>query len=191
MGPAESEKHHPAFLGARVAEIYRMYQKRVREYDAMDFDDLIGNYVRLLKEHEEVRDEIHQRFQHLLIDEYQDTNRAQYELIRALAGKRGNIVAVGDQDQSIYRFRGADINNILNFEHDFPGAKIVKLEQNYRSTGNILDAATGVVSRNVARKGKRLFTDIGSADPVRIAPCSNDREEARCVIDRLSAPRSP
>ena len=99
------------------------------------------------------------RFQHLLIDEYQDTNRAQYVLVKLLAGKEGNIMAVGDEDQSIYRFRGADINNILNFEHDFPGAKIVKLEQNYRSTGNILDAATGVVSNNVARKGKTLFTE--------------------------------
>ena len=190
MGPAEYEKQNTDFFGARVAEVYRMYQKRLREYDAMDFDDLIGNYVRLLREHEDVRNEIHERFQHLLIDEYQDTNRAQYELIRALAGKRGNIVAVGDEDQSIYRFRGADINNILNFEHDFPGAKIVKLEQNYRSTGNILDAATGVVSRNIARKGKRLFTQIGSGDPVRIVTCTNDREEAQFVIDRITALRS-
>jgi len=190
IGPVEYEKENTDFFGARVAEIYRMYQKRLREYDAMDFDDLIGNYVRLLKEHEDVRDEIHERFQHLLIDEYQDTNRAQYELIRALAGKRGNIMAVGDEDQTIYRFRGADINNILNFERDFPGATIIKLEQNYRSTGNILDAATGVVSRNIARKGKRLFTDIGSGDPVRIVTCSNDREEAQFVIERMSALRS-
>ena len=190
MGPAEYEKQNTDFFGARVAEVYRMYQKRLREFDAMDFDDLIGNYVRLLREHEDVRNEIHERFQHLLIDEYQDTNRAQYELIRLLAGKRGNIVAVGDEDQSIYRFRGADINNILNFEHDFPGAKIVKLEQNYRSTGNILDAATGVVSRNVARKGKRLFTQIGSGDPVRIVTCSNDREEAQFVIERINTLRS-
>jgi DNA helicase-2/ATP-dependent DNA helicase PcrA len=190
IGPAEYEKHNLDFFGARVAEVYRLYQKRLREYDAMDFDDLIGKYVQLLEEHEDVRDEIHARFQHLLIDEYQDTNRAQYALIKALAGSRGNIMAVGDEDQSIYRFRGADINNILNFEHDFPGAKIIKLEQNYRSTGNILDAATGVVANNVARKGKRLFTDAGSGEPVRVVTCSSDREEAQFVVDKINALRA-
>ena len=190
IGPAEYEKHNLDFFGARVAEIYRLYQKRLREYDAMDFDDLIGKYVQLLEEHGDVRDEIHGRFQHLLVDEYQDTNRAQYALIKALAGNRGNIVAVGDEDQSIYRFRGADIKNILNFEDDFSGAKIIKLEQNYRSTGNILDAATGVVAHNVARKGKRLFTDSGSGEPVRVVTCSSDREEAQFVVDKISALRS-
>ncbi|HSP15460.1 MAG TPA: UvrD-helicase domain-containing protein [Thermoanaerobaculia bacterium] len=189
IGPVEYEKTNLDFFGARVAEIYRLYQKRLREYDAMDFDDLIGKYVELLEKHEDVRNELHERFQHLLIDEYQDTNRAQYVLIKLLAGKEGNIVAVGDEDQSIYRFRGADINNILNFEQDFPGAKIVKLEQNYRSTGNILDAATGVVSQNVARKGKTLFTDSGSGDPVRIVTASNDREEAQFVIEKINSMR--
>src|SRR5206468_6021022 len=133
------------------------------------------------------REELHERFQHLLIDEYQDTNRAQYVLVKLLAGKAGNIVAVGDEDQSIYRFRGADINNILNFERDFPGARIVKLEQNYRSTGNILDAATGVVSNNIARKGKRLFTDSGSGEKVRIVTASTDREEAQFVLEKILA----
>jgi DNA helicase-2/ATP-dependent DNA helicase PcrA len=190
IGPAEYEKTNIDFFGARVAEVYRLYQKRLKEFDAMDFDDLIGNYVQLLERNDDVRAELHERFQHLLIDEYQDTNRAQYVLIKLLAGPRGNIVAVGDEDQSIYRFRGADINNILNFERDFPGAKIVKLEQNYRSTGNILDAATGVVANNVARKGKTLFTDAGSGEPVRIVSCSTDREEAQFVIDRISALRA-
>src|SRR6184192_2374136 len=185
IGPAEYEKDNLDFFGARVAEVYRLYQRRLKEYDAMDFDDLIGNYVQLIEKHEDVRDEIHARFRHILIDEYQDTNRAQYVLIKALAGTRRNIVAVGDEDQSIYRFRGADINNILNFERDFPGARIIKLEQNYRSTGNILDAATGVVSHNVARKGKRLFTDAGGGDPVRIVTCSTDREEAQFVLERI------
>ena len=111
-------------------------------------------------------------------------------LIKALAGKRQNIVAVGDEDQSIYRFRGADINNILNFERDFPGARIIKLEQNYRSTGNILDAATGVVSNNIARKGKTLFTDSGSGEPVRVVTCSNEREEAQFVIEKITGMRS-
>jgi len=190
IGPAEYEKDNLDFFGSRVAEVYRMYQRRLKEFDAMDFDDLIGNYVRLIESDEEVRDELHRRFQHLLIDEYQDTNRAQYVLIKALAGPRGNIMAVGDEDQSIYRFRGADINNILNFERDFPGAQIIKLEQNYRSTGNILGAATGVVSNNVARKGKTLFTTGGSGEPVRIVTCSTDREEAQFVIDRINAMRS-
>jgi len=190
IGPAEYEKTNLDFFGAKVSEIYRKYQQRLKEFDAMDFDDLIGNYVQLLEQHEDVRQELHDRFQHLLIDEYQDTNRAQYVLVKLLAGKHGNVVAVGDEDQSIYRFRGADINNILNFEKDFPGAKIIKLEQNYRSTGNILDAATGVVSNNVARKGKTLFTDSGKGDPVRIVTCSNDREEAQFVMDKIVALRS-
>jgi DNA helicase II / ATP-dependent DNA helicase PcrA len=156
----------------------------------MDFDDMIGNYVQLLEKNEDIRAELHQRFPHLLIDEYQDTNRAQYVLVKLLAGKEGNIVAVGDEDQSIYRFRGADINNILNFERDFPGAKIIKLEENYRSTGNILGAATGVVSNNIARKGKTLFTKGGKGDPVRIVTCSNDREEAQFVLEKISSFRS-
>jgi DNA helicase-2/ATP-dependent DNA helicase PcrA len=190
IGPVEYEKTNLDFFGARVSEIYRQYQKRLREFDAMDFDDLIGNYVLLLQQHEDVRDELHERFQHLLIDEYQDTNRAQYVLVKLLAGSRGNIVAVGDEDQSIYRFRGADINNILNFERDFPGAKIIKLEQNYRSTGNILAAATGVVSNNIARKGKTLFTSGAKGDPVRVVTCGNDREEAQFVLEKISSLRS-
>jgi DNA helicase II / ATP-dependent DNA helicase PcrA len=190
MGPVEYERTNLDFFGARVAEIYRNYQKKLREYDAMDFDDLIGKYVELLEQHEDVRTELQDRFKHLLIDEYQDTNRAQYQLVKLLAGKEGNIVAVGDEDQSIYRFRGADINNILNFEGDFPGAKIIKLEQNYRSTGNILDAATGVVSNNIARKGKTLFTTGGKGDPVRIVTCSNDREEAQFVLQKIADLRS-
>src|SRR5207244_12599598 len=126
---------------------------------------------------DDIQAELHYSYQHQQIDEYHDTNRAQYVLMKLLAGKEGNIVAVGDEDQSIYRFRGADINNILNFEQDFPGAKIVKLEQNYRSTGNILDAATGVVSNNIARKGKTLFTQSGAGDPVRIVQTITEREE--------------
>ncbi|MEO8036882.1 MAG: UvrD-helicase domain-containing protein, partial [Acidobacteriota bacterium] len=190
IGPAEYEKTNLDFFGAKVAEIYKMYQKRLLEFDAMDFDDLIGNYVLLIDKHDDVRQELHSRFKHLLIDEYQDTNRAQYMLIKALTGPEGNVVAVGDEDQSIYRFRGADIKNILNFESDFPGAKIVKLEQNYRSTGNILDAATGVVSNNIARKGKKLFTEGGAGDPVRIVTAGNEREEAQFVIEKIVSGRS-
>jgi DNA helicase-2/ATP-dependent DNA helicase PcrA len=189
IGPVDYERNNTDFFGARVAEVYRLYQKRLREFDAMDFDDLIGQYVRLLEQHEDVRAELHERFQHLLIDEYQDTNRAQYQLVKLLAGERGNLVAVGDEDQSIYRFRGADINNILNFERDFPGAEIVKLEQNYRSTGNILDAATGVVSNNIARKGKTLFTESGAGEPVRIVTCQSEREEAQFVLEKIRGGR--
>ncbi|HEX7150087.1 MAG TPA: UvrD-helicase domain-containing protein [Thermoanaerobaculia bacterium] len=188
QGPVEYEKTNLDFFGARVSEIYRLYQKRLKEFDAMDFDDLIGNFVLLLRKEEDVREEIHRRFQHLLIDEYQDTNHAQYALVKALSGT-GNIVAVGDEDQSIYKFRGADINNILNFERDFAGARIIKLEQNYRSTGNILAAATGVVSNNIARKGKTLFTSGGAGDPVRVVTCSNEREEAQFVLERISSMR--
>jgi DNA helicase-2/ATP-dependent DNA helicase PcrA len=187
QSPAEYEKHNTDFFGARIAEVYKLYQKKLKEFDAMDFDDLIGKFVELLEKHPDVRAELHERFEHLLIDEYQDTNHAQYRLIKLLAGKEGNIVAVGDEDQSIYRFRGADINNILNFERDFPGARIIKLEQNYRSTGNILDAATGVVSNNVARKGKKLFTDAGAGDPVRIVTCETERDEAQFVVEKIQA----
>jgi DNA helicase-2/ATP-dependent DNA helicase PcrA len=190
IGPEEYVKTNLDFFGARIGEIYRLYQKRLREYDAMDFDDLIGKYVELLEKNDDVRQELHDRFQHLLIDEYQDTNRAQYVLVKLLAGKDGNVVAVGDEDQSIYRFRGADINNILNFERDFPGARIIKLEQNYRSTGNILDAATGVVSNNVARKGKTLFTESGSGEPVHVVTCGSDREEAQFVIEKIVSMRT-
>ena len=188
IGPAEFEKQNTDFFGSRIAGIYRSYQAKLREFDAMDFDDLIGNWIELLKNHDEVRDETHARVRHLLIDEYQDTNHAQYVLVKLLAGSSGNISAVGDEDQSIYRFRGADIENILRFEQDFPGARIVKLEQNYRSTGNILDAAIGVVSNNIARKGKTLFTDAGRGEPVRVVQCETDRDEAQFVIreiDRL------
>jgi len=190
IGPARFEKENIDFFGARISEVYRLYQKKLREFDAMDFDDLIGNFVQLLTNHADVRDELRGRFRHMLIDEYQDTNHAQYALIKALAGEQGNLVAVGDEDQSIYRFRGADINNILNFERDFPGARIIKLEQNYRSTGNILDAATGVVSRNVSRKGKKLFTDQGGGDPIRVVSCESEREEAEFVVRKIEELRS-
>ncbi|HUO83726.1 MAG TPA: UvrD-helicase domain-containing protein [Thermoanaerobaculia bacterium] len=185
IDPAAYADSHRDFYGARVSEVYLLYQKRLRSLDAMDFDDLIGNHVRLLREHEDVRHELNHRFRHLLIDEYQDTNHAQYALIRLLGGEAGRVMAVGDEDQSIYKFRGADIMNILNFERDFPGARIIKLEQNYRSTGNILDAASGVVAHNTARKGKTLFTDRGAGEPIRVVTCDSEREEARFVLERI------
>ena len=142
----------------RVAQIYEEYRKELRKANALDFDDLLLEAVRLLKAASGVREYYNRRFQYIMIDEYQDTNRPQYELMRLLAGTRHNVCAVGDEDQSIYSWRGADIRNILEFEKDFPEAKIVRLEQNYRSTQNILQAASAVVANNIKRKGKNLWT---------------------------------
>jgi DNA helicase-2/ATP-dependent DNA helicase PcrA len=142
----------------RVAQIYAEYTKELRKANAFDFDDLLLEAVRLLKSVPEVRDRYTRRFQYVLVDEYQDTNRPQYELMRLLAGTRHHVCAVGDEDQSIYSWRGADIRNILEFERDFPEAKIIRLEQNYRSTQNILQAASAVVANNLKRKGKNLWT---------------------------------
>jgi DNA helicase-2/ATP-dependent DNA helicase PcrA len=142
----------------KIAHMYEEYRKELRKANALDFDDLLLEAVRLLKSVAAVREYYNRRFQYLLIDEYQDTNRPQYELMRMLAGERHNVCAVGDEDQSIYSWRGADIRNILEFEQDFPEAKIIRLEQNYRSTQNILQAASAVVANNVRRKGKNLWT---------------------------------
>jgi DNA helicase-2/ATP-dependent DNA helicase PcrA len=142
----------------RVAQIYAEYKKELAKANALDFDDLLLETVRLLKAASEVREYYNRRFQYILVDEYQDTNRPQYELMRLLAGTRRNVCAVGDEDQSIYSWRGADIRNILEFEKDFPEAKIIRLEQNYRSTQNILQAASAVVANNLKRKGKNLWT---------------------------------
>jgi DNA helicase-2/ATP-dependent DNA helicase PcrA len=142
----------------KIAHLYEEYRKELRRANALDFDDLLLETVRLLKSSAQVRECYNRRFQYLLIDEYQDTNRPQYELMRMLAGDRHNVCAVGDEDQSIYSWRGADIRNILEFEQDFPEAKIIRLEQNYRSTQNILEAASAVVGNNVRRKGKNLWT---------------------------------
>src|SRR5512140_1464262 len=146
----------------KIAQIYEIYRQELRKANAMDFDDLLLETVRLLKGAEPVRHHYNKRFQYLLVDEYQDTNRPQYELMRLLTGERHNVCAVGDEDQSIYSWRGADIRNILEFERDFPNAKIIRLEQNYRSTQNILSAASAVVANNIHRKGKKLWTDRGS-----------------------------
>src|SRR5947209_4240119 len=142
----------------KVAHIYEIYRQELRKANALDFDDLLLEAVRLLKASGEVRQKWARRFHYVLVDEYQDTNRPQYELLRLLASEHHNVCAVGDEDQSIYSWRGADIRNILEFERDFPNAKIIRLEQNYRFTQNILAAASAVVSNNTKRKGKRLWT---------------------------------
>src|SRR5260370_23323508 len=142
----------------KIAHLFEEYRKELRKANALDFDDLLLEATRLLKVAAPVREYYNRRFQYLLIDEYQDTNRPQYELMRMLAGERHNVCAVGDEDQSIYSWRGADIRNILEFEKDFPEAKIIRLEQNYRSTQNILQAASSVVANNIPRQGKNLWT---------------------------------
>ena len=170
----------------RVAHIYAEYKKELAKANALDFDDLLLEAVRLLKAVPEVREYYNRRFQYILVDEYQDTNRPQYELMRLLAGTRHNVCAVGDEDQSIYSWRGADIRNILEFESDFPEAKIVRLEQNYRSTQNILQAASAVVSNNVKRKGKNLWTSRQGGAKIGYYEAPDGENEALFAADYVS-----
>jgi DNA helicase II / ATP-dependent DNA helicase PcrA len=164
LDPQEVYLQSPDPKMERIAQIYKIYEQELAKCNALDFDDLLLKTNQLLKSAAEVRERYNRRFQYVLIDEYQDTNRPQYEIMRALAGSQHNVCAVGDEDQSIYSWRGADIRNILEFEQDFPEAKIVRLEQNYRSTQNILEAASAVVKNNVKRKGKNLWTErLGGA----------------------------
>jgi DNA helicase-2/ATP-dependent DNA helicase PcrA len=171
-----------------VAEAFPLYEKRMLEANAMDFDDLLVRTVNALELFEDVRERWRRVFRHLLVDEYQDTNHAQYRLLQLLAAEHGNLMVVGDEDQSVYGFRHADIRNILDFEHDFAEAAVVKLEQNYRSTQTILSAANAVVERNRERRPKRLWTEIEGGEPVQLSELGDDHEEARWVaaeIERL------
>jgi DNA helicase-2/ATP-dependent DNA helicase PcrA len=170
----------------QIAHVYEIYRQELRKANAMDFDDLLLETVRLLKVAEPVRRYWNRRFQYILIDEYQDTNRPQYELMRLLAGERHNVCAVGDEDQSIYSWRGADIRNILEFERDFPDAKIIRLEQNYRSTQNILSAASAVVANNVKRKGKNLWTSRQGGNRVGYYEAPDGENEALFAADLFS-----
>jgi DNA helicase-2/ATP-dependent DNA helicase PcrA len=171
-----------------VAEAFPLYEKRMLEANAMDFDDLLVRTVNALELFPEVRERWRRTFRHVLVDEYQDTNHAQYRLLQLLSAEHGNLMVVGDEDQAIYGFRGADIKNILDFEHDFKDAAVVKLEQNYRSTQTILSAANAVVERNRERRPKKLWTDVEGGDKVELAELGDDHEEARWVaaeIERL------
>ena len=170
----------------KVAHIYEEYRKELRKANALDFDDLLLETVRLLKAVPEVRDYYNRRFQYVMIDEYQDTNRPQYELMLLLAGSHHNICAVGDEDQSIYSWRGADIRNILEFEKDFPEAKIIRLEQNYRSTQNILQAASAVVSNNLKRKGKNLWTSRQGGTKIGYYEAPDGENEALFAADYIA-----
>lgn len=162
-----------------------MYQKALKKADAMDFDDMIVNTVRLLEKNEDVLEYYQNKFKYVMVDEYQDTNHAQYVLVSLLAGGHNNICVVGDDDQSIYRFRGATIENILNFEEEYKNAVTVRLEQNYRSTSNILNAANRVIANNRGRKGKNLWTDRGDGDKITVHTATDEREEARFVADSI------
>jgi DNA helicase II / ATP-dependent DNA helicase PcrA len=170
----------------KIAHLYEEYRKELRKANALDFDDLLLDAVRLLKSAPQVREYYNKRFQYLLIDEYQDTNRPQYELMRMLAGEHHNVCAVGDEDQSIYSWRGADIRNILEFEQDFPEAKIIRLEQNYRSTQNILQAASAVVANNVRRKGKNLWTSRQGGAKIGYYEAPDGENEALFAADLIA-----
>jgi DNA helicase II / ATP-dependent DNA helicase PcrA len=168
---------------ARLAVIFERYEDRLRESNALDFDDLLLESVRLLRHDADVRRAYNERIRFLMIDEYQDTNRSQYELVRLLTEQHSNVVVVGDEDQSIYGWRGADIRNILDFERDYPNAKIIRLEQNYRSTKNILEAASAVVANNKARKGKWLWTESGAGEPIQLYEAPDGENEALFIAD--------
>ncbi|HEX3818926.1 MAG TPA: UvrD-helicase domain-containing protein [Candidatus Sulfotelmatobacter sp.] len=170
----------------RIAHLYEEYRKELRRANALDFDDLLLDAVRLLKSAGQVREYYNKRFQYLLIDEYQDTNRPQYELMRMLAGEHHNVCAVGDEDQSIYSWRGADIRNILEFEQDFPEAKIIRLEENYRSTSNILQGASAVVANNVRRKGKNLWTSRQGGTKIGYYEAPDGENEALFAADHIA-----
>jgi len=173
-----------------IGRIYARYETMRQEAGALDFDDLLIETVRLLRESKEVRQRYQTQFKHVLIDEYQDTNAAQYAIVKLLVNTAHNICVVGDDWQSIYSWRGADFKNILGFERDFPGAKVVKLEQNYRSTGAILEAAHNVISKNIERTDKKLWTDAGKGSPVEIQAVYDETEEAYAVARRISAQTS-
>lgn len=181
----EASAHYP--FQKNVAKVYREYEARKKDAKALDFDDLLIEAVRLLREAPVVREKWRKQFEYILIDEYQDTNAAQYHLVKLLVNDSQNICVVGDDWQSIYSWRGADFTNILNFERDFPGAKVIKLEQNYRSTGNILDAANEVITKNTERSDKKLWTAVGPGAPVQVHGVYDEAEEARQVADRISA----
>ncbi len=173
------------FKAQKIAEVYKQYEKKLKENSALDFDDLLIKTLELFAQHPPVLDYYKQKFRYILVDEYQDTNRAQYELIRLLAFSHSNVCVVGDDDQSIYGWRGADIRNILDFEKDYPDATVIKLEQNYRSTAAILEAANQVVAHNRGRKEKALWTDAGEGAPIALYEALDERDEAAWVCAKL------
>lgn len=185
LTPDEVSNDNTALANGKMPKLYKLYQTRLRELNACDFGDLLLHHLTLLKKHPDILAEVQNRFQYLLVDEYQDTNVAQYLWLRLIAQKSQNICVVGDEDQSIYGWRGAEIGNILRFEEDFPGAKVVKLEENYRSTGHILGAASHIISNNEMRLGKTLWTTSDMGDKLHVQTLWDGEEEARWVADEV------
>lgn len=169
-----------------IAQVYELYQKRLRENNAIDFDDIINYTIKILSENPDVLEYYSQKFEYVLVDEYQDTNKAQFTLVTIMAARHGNITVVGDNDQGIYSFRGADISNILNFEKDFPGTKIIKLEQNYRCTQNILDAANAVIKHNETKYDKKLWTQNGEGGKISIYKGNDEYDEANFIVENIN-----
>jgi DNA helicase-2/ATP-dependent DNA helicase PcrA len=189
IGPADFRASGLNPVSHWTARVYPRYQKELKAFNAVDFDDLLMLAVRLLEEHADLREHYQQRFRYQMVDEYQDTNPVQYRLLKLLASGHNNLCVVGDDDQSIYGFRGADINIILNFEKDYAGTRLIKLELNYRSTGNILAAANAVIKHNPKRKEKALWTADGAGPAIDYLLCDDDQDEARQVMERIQAVR--
>src|SRR5665213_1447871 len=190
QSPADvSESDGRAFADGRGKKLYAAYQERLRALNAADFGDLLLEPLRILRTHPDVLADYHSRFRYILVDEYQDTNVAQYLWLRLLAQAKRNICCVGDDDQSIYGWRGAEVDNILRFEKDFPGARVIRLERNYRSTSHILGAASHLIAHNEGRLGKTLFTDATDPDAVRVSVASSwdSEQEARAVGEEIEA----
>ena len=175
-----------SFWDQTVAEVYKLYQRRLHASNAVDFDDMLMLTVQVFERFPEALAHWQKSFRYILVDEYQDTNHAQYRLLQLLGAEHGNVCAVGDQDQSVYGFRGADIRNITEFESDFPGTHVVTLEQNYRSTNSILRAANAVIEQNTERKPKHLFSELGEGDPVRVVELEDEHSEARFVAAEIA-----
>jgi DNA helicase-2/ATP-dependent DNA helicase PcrA len=187
IGPAEYRNRVQSFYDQTVADAYDLYQRRMFASNAVDFDDILMLTVDVLERFPEALERWQKAFRYVLVDEYQDTNHAQYRLLQLLAGKHRNLCVVGDPDQSIYAFRGADIRNIMEFERDFPDARTVALEQNYRSTNRILRAANAVIAHNRERKEKELFSELGEGQPVEVVEVEDEHAEARFVAARIAA----
>jgi DNA helicase-2/ATP-dependent DNA helicase PcrA len=187
LTPGEYAGMAADFTDERTAKIYSLYQERLRASHAVDFDDLLMLTVLLFRDHPHVLEYYQNLWRYVLVDEYQDTNQAQYQIVNFLSRRHGNLCVVGDDDQSIYRWRGADLNNILDFERDHPGCRVIKLEQNYRSTQNILDAAGDVVAHNVGRKGKTLWTENPGGEPIVVHHARDEQAEADFIAQRIRA----
>ncbi len=173
------------FRKEKISEVYGLYQKRLKENNAIDFDDIINYTIKILQENEDIREYYSNKFKYVLVDEYQDTNKSQFTLVTILASRYKNITVVGDNDQGIYSFRGADISNILNFEKDFPGTKIIKLEQNYRCTGNILKAANSVIKNNEVKYKKELWTQNEEGNLPKVYQADNEYDEASYIVEQI------